>query len=87
LETPSPTATLARFTAEGMALEAGCWIVDPKKGAGNVRAAVNLELWRLGRQHGVRLPSQAKAEPLVRVETDKSLIRKPLSGYEDEDQA
>jgi hypothetical protein len=48
---------------------------------------VNFELWRLCRQHRVRLPGQAKAEPLVRDETDKSLIRKPLSADSDENQA
>ncbi len=87
LETPSPTATLARFTAEGMELEAGFWIADPENGAGNVRSAVNFELWRLCRQQGVRLPGQAKAETLAKDEIDKSLIRKPLSGSADENQA
>jgi small-conductance mechanosensitive channel len=87
LETPSPTATLARFTAEGMELEAGFWIADPENGAGNVRSAVNFELWRLCRQHGVRLPGQAKAEASAKDDIDKSLIRKTLSGSADENQA
>jgi small-conductance mechanosensitive channel len=87
LKTPAPTAMLARFTAEGMELEAGFWIADPKNGTSNVRSEVNFELWRLCRQHRVRLPGQAKAEPLVRDETDKSLIRKPLSADSDENQA
>ncbi len=87
LETPMPTALLSRFAAEGMELEAGFWIADPENGAGNVRAAVNFELWRLCRQHGVRLPGQARAESSVKDETDKSLIRKPLSVDPDESQA
>ena len=87
LKTPSPTAALARFTAEGMELEAGFWIADPKNGTGNVRSEVNFELWRLCRQHGVRLPGEAKAESPVKVENDKSLIRKPLSADPDENQA
>lgn len=87
LENPPPTAMLARFTAEGMELEAGFWIADPENGVGNARSAVNFELWRLCRQHGVRLPGQAKVEPSVKGETDKSLIRKPLSEPADENQA
>jgi small-conductance mechanosensitive channel len=87
LKTPSPTVALARFTAEGMELEAGFWIADPKNGTGNVRSEVNFELWRLCRQHGVRLPGEAKAESPVKVENGKSLIRKPLSADPDENQA
>ncbi|MBM3336194.1 MAG: mechanosensitive ion channel [Betaproteobacteria bacterium] len=87
LKTPAPTAVLARFTAEGMELEAGFWIVDPQNGMSNVRSEVNFELWHLCRQHRVRLPGQAKTEPPVRDETDKSLIRKPLSADSDENQA
>ena len=87
LKTPAPTAVLARFTAEGMELEAGFWIVDPQNGTSNVRSEVNFGLWQLCRQHRVRLPGQAKTEPPVRDETDKSLIRKPLSADSDENQA
>ena len=87
LKTPAPTAMLARFTAEGMELEAGFWIADPKNCTSNVRYEVNFELWRLCRQHRVRFPGQAKAEPLVRDQPDKSLIRKPLSADSDENQA
>lgn len=87
LKTPAPTAVLARFTAEGMELEAGFWIVDPQNGMSNVRSEVNFELWHLCRQRRVRLPGQAKTEPPVRDETDKSLIRKPLSADSDENQA
>jgi len=87
LKTPAPTAMLARFTAEGMELGAGFWIADPKNGTSNLRSEANFELWRQCRQHRVRLPGQAKAEPPVRDETDKSLIRKPLSADSDENQA
>ncbi len=87
LSTPAPTALLMRFTAEGLELEAGFWIADPENGSGGVRAAVNFELWRLCRQRGVRLPGQTAGESLVKEDTDKSLIHKPLSVPEDENQA
>lgn len=87
LTTPAPTALLMRFTAEGLELEAGFWIADPENGSGGVRAAVNFELWRLCRLHGVRLPGQTAGESPVKDETDKSLIHKPLSVPEDENQA
>ena len=87
LKTPSPTALLSRFTAEGLELEAGFWIADPENTVGSVRAAVNLALWRICRQHGVRLPGRAANELPVKDETDKSLIRKSLSGSADENQA
>ena len=87
LKTPAPTALLTRFAAEGLELEAGFWIADPENGAGSVRAAVNYALWRLCRQHGVRLPGQAGTESRGKDETDKSLIRKSLSPAGDDNQA
>ncbi len=87
LTSPSPTATLARFTAEGMELEAGFWIADPQYGTGNVRSEVNFEFWRLCQQYGVRFPSQAKAESSVKRGNDKSLIYKPLSADVGKNQA
>jgi small-conductance mechanosensitive channel len=87
LTSPSPTATLARFTAEGMELEAGFWIADPQNGTGNVRSEVNFEFWRLCQQYGVRFPSQAKAESSVKDGNDKSLIHKPLSADVGKNQA
>lgn len=87
LQAPEPTAVLTRFVPEGLELEAGFWIEDPEKGLGNVRAAVNHALWRLCHQRGIRLPGQAEGEPPVKEETDKSLIHKPLSAPDDENQA
>jgi small-conductance mechanosensitive channel len=87
LKTPAPTASLVRFIPEGLELEAGFWIADPENGSGGVRSAVNFELWRLCRQRGARLPGQKAGELPVKDETDKSLIHKPLSLSEDENQA
>jgi small-conductance mechanosensitive channel len=87
LKTPSPTAALLRFAPEGVELEAGFWIADPENGTANVRSEVNFELWSLCRQQGVRLPGQVKVESSVKDETDKSLIRKPLSVPADENRA
>lgn len=87
LNTPAPTVVLSRFTAEGLELEAGFWIVDPGNSTSSLRAEVNFELWRVCRQHGVRLPGRAVIESPVKDETDKSLIRKPLSLPTDENQA
>lgn len=87
LQTPEPSALLVRFAPEGLELEVGYWIGDPEKGGASVRAEVNLALWRLCRQHGLRLPGQPAGEPLVKEQTDKSLINKPLSASDDENQA
>lgn len=86
LPAPAPTAMLVKFTAEGLELEAGFWIADPELGAASVRAAVNIEIWRLCQQLGIDLPGQAEGGSGVTDETDKSLISKPLSAHGDENQ-
>ena len=87
LKTPVPSLLLSRFTAEGLELEASFWVTDPGNSTSGLRAEVNFELWRVCRQHGVRLPGRAVTESPVKDETDKSLIRKPLSLPTDENQA
>jgi small-conductance mechanosensitive channel len=86
LPAPAPTAMLVKFTAEGLELEAGFWIADPELGTASVRAAVNIEIWRLCQQLGIDLPGQAEGGSGVTDETDKSLIYKPLSTPGDENQ-
>ncbi len=56
LRDPAPVARLISFEPNGMALEVRFWIADPVNGVNNVRSDVNRAIWRIFRQHGVRIP-------------------------------
>jgi small-conductance mechanosensitive channel len=56
LRDPAPVSRLISFEANGMALEIRFWIADPVNGVNNVRSDVNRAIWRIFRNHGVRIP-------------------------------
>jgi small-conductance mechanosensitive channel len=56
LRDPPPVSRLISFETNGMALEIRFWIADPVNGVNNVRSDVNRAIWRMFREHGVRIP-------------------------------
>ena len=58
LAEPGPVSRLMSFENYGMRLEARFWIRDPMNGVNNVRSDVNRKIWRLFKQHGIKIPVQ-----------------------------
>jgi small-conductance mechanosensitive channel len=56
LKDPAPVSRLLAFDDYGMRLEARFWIRDPMNGVNNVRSDVNRVIWRIFRQHGIKIP-------------------------------
>jgi small-conductance mechanosensitive channel len=56
LRDPPPVSRLISFEDNGMLLEIRFWIADPVNGVNNVRSDVNRAIWRIFREHGVRIP-------------------------------
>jgi len=56
MEDPAPTPYLVGFGADGINLELGFWIADAATGTAGVRSAVNLNIWRLFREHRIAIP-------------------------------
>jgi small-conductance mechanosensitive channel len=56
LRDPPPVTRLMAFEDYGMRLEVRFWIADPMNGVNNVRSDVNRAIWRLFREHGVKMP-------------------------------
>ena len=56
LKDPAPVSRLLSFENYGMRLEARFWIRDPMNGVNNVRSDINRKIWRLFRQHGLKMP-------------------------------
>jgi small-conductance mechanosensitive channel len=55
-ESNPPTVTIQRFADNGIDLELGVWIRDPKAGHGNLKSELYLDIWRVFREHGVKIP-------------------------------
>lgn len=53
---PAPQALVLGFGESGIDLELGLWIGDPQQGTAPVRSAVNLDIWRTFREHGIEIP-------------------------------
>jgi small-conductance mechanosensitive channel len=53
---PAPVSRLLSFEDYGMKLEARFWIRDPMNGVNNVRSDVNLRVWKLFKEHGIKIP-------------------------------
>lgn len=58
LSEPGPVSRLMSFENYGMRLEARFWIRDPMNGVNNVRSDVNRKIWRLFKEHGIKIPVQ-----------------------------
>jgi small-conductance mechanosensitive channel len=57
LRLPSPPVVLIlRFADSGIDLELAVWINDPEQGQGNLRSALYLGVWRVFREHGIKIP-------------------------------
>jgi small-conductance mechanosensitive channel len=56
LREPKPVSRLIAFGDYGFELELRFWISDPQEGVNNVRSDINLAIWRLFQQHGIRIP-------------------------------
>jgi small-conductance mechanosensitive channel len=56
LREPSPVTRLMSFEDYGMRLEVRFWIADPMNGVNNVRSDVNRAIWRVFKQHGIKIP-------------------------------
>jgi small-conductance mechanosensitive channel len=56
LKEPGPVSRLLSFEDNGMRLESRFWIRDPMNGVNNVRSDINRRIWRLFREHGLKIP-------------------------------
>jgi small-conductance mechanosensitive channel len=56
LREPHPVTRLMAFEDYGMRLEVRFWIADPMNGVNNVRSDVNRAIWRVFRDHGIKIP-------------------------------
>jgi len=56
LREPAPVTRLMAFEDYGMRCEVRFWIADPMNGVNNVRSDVNRSIWRVFKQHGIKIP-------------------------------
>jgi small-conductance mechanosensitive channel len=56
LKEPHPATRLMSFEDYGMRLEVRFWIADPMNGVNNVRSDINRAIWRVFKQHGIKIP-------------------------------
>ena len=56
LATPAPTVLIMAFGESAIELELRFWIADAQNGVHNVKSQVLYEVWRVFRQHGIRIP-------------------------------
>ena len=56
LREPAPVSRLMAFEDYGMRLEVRFWIADPMNGVNNVRSDVNRAIWRVFKEHDIRIP-------------------------------
>lgn len=66
LSEPGPTVSLVEFGADGLIFKVGYWIADPENGRMNVLSAINVEILRLLRQHGIEIPYPQRVVHLKR---------------------
>ena len=74
LRDPAPVSRLISFENYGMKLEARFWIRDPMNGVNNVRSDVNRRIWRLFKDHGIKIPV---AQQEVRVLEPGAVVAAP----------
>ena len=53
---PAPRCLVKGFGESAIDLEIRFWIQDADSGVSNIKSAVILEVWRLYREHGIRIP-------------------------------
>ena len=64
-ESNPPRVTVQRFADNGIDLELGVWIADPKSGHGDLRSELYLEIWRAFRDQGVKIPFPQREVRLI----------------------
>ncbi|MBV9783627.1 MAG: mechanosensitive ion channel [Acidisphaera sp.] len=56
LPSPAPNALIMEFGESAIELQVRFWIEDAHNGVNNVKSQALYEIWRLFRQHGIRIP-------------------------------
>ncbi|MGC3982719.1 MAG: mechanosensitive ion channel [Steroidobacteraceae bacterium] len=70
LRDPGPVSRLMGFGEYGFDLELRFWISDPQEGVNNVRSDVNRAIWKLFKQHGIRIPVPQHDVKVKSIETN-----------------
>ena len=89
LQEPRPVSRLMSFEDYGMRLEVRFWIADPVNGVNNVRSDVNRAIWRIFREHGVKIPVAQRELKIVErvsvpVPTPPGTVRLGAAAAEDD---
>jgi small-conductance mechanosensitive channel len=83
---PAPVSRLMSFENYGMKLEARFWIRDPMNGVNNVRSDVNRKIWKLFKEHGIKIPvAQQEVRVLDPGTTDVASLPPGLASRSDAD--
>jgi small-conductance mechanosensitive channel len=85
LREPPPVTRLMAFEDYGMRLEVRFWIADPMNGVNNVRSDVNRTIWKLFREHGVKMPVAQRELRMLGPAAPRLPLTPPASREEDED--
>jgi len=75
LREPPPVTRLMGFEDYGMRLEVRFWIADPMNGVNNVRSDVNRAIWRIFRDHGVKIPVAQRELRMLERSPARSIAR------------
>lgn len=52
----APVVNVLQFGANGIDLELAVWINDPELGQGNLKTALNIAIWKVFRDSGIKIP-------------------------------
>ncbi len=52
---PAPAAHLYAFGENGLEFRVVFWVLDPENGMASLRSAINLQIWRSLREHGIQV--------------------------------
>jgi small-conductance mechanosensitive channel len=77
LRDPPPVTRLMAFEDYGMRIEVRFWIADPMNGVNNVRSDVNRAIWRIFREHGVKIPVAQRELRMLEKAPAMTLSRTP----------
>jgi small-conductance mechanosensitive channel len=53
---PAPQVQITAFADNGIELELGVWVADPKDGKSNLRSDLYFGIWREFKTHGIEIP-------------------------------
>src|SRR2546421_56639 len=83
LREPPPVTRLMGFEDYGMRLEVRFWIADPMNGVNNVPSDVNRAIWRIFRDHGVKIPVAQRELRMMQPAVARSITRGQVSAPQD----